>query len=1827
MDDFRSIASEEFISGSFDVGLGLERVGRWTTHKWVLFLSVLSVLGYSIAALVFAILTWYQTWDHADVMIVADGDVLILATLCASLLLLAALVGLTGTLLNSRPLLAIYALLLWPAFISLLSVGYVSYKRASFSLDRKLNMAWSKWYTDAGRAIIQDSLRCCGFSDPTHEAVYGPGFAGGCYARTLRPGCKGPLLRFERANLGSLWRAAFSAVPLHIINIIICLLCANHVTRTFGTGLLPRAYRLKLKDVKTDAKSLLEHFVSGNEKDGNEFGDAMSMRAMRYPPLMARTESSAGVRRKDKVYEYTYRDDDDVAEDLRRELSLRRDRMTRGDKEQNGKNTKSDGRTFVQVAANKWSTYNIETYRDRRIPLLSTVSVRRIEELARAKMEKLNLMNAYMYVFGSAGTCSTERFNREAFDEWRIVPHDNIREEVFFSSLHRSNRCAIETIIFGKKYSSPLFIAPIGVQGILHPDAELASARAAGSLGVPYIMSTASTRSIEEVAEANGPGNPRWYQLYWPVTHEITVSLLKRAKAAGFTALVVTLDTMNLGWRPHDLDTAYLPFAHSTGCAVGLSDPVFMKRMGLEPWPFGKHVEFPYEPKKLEKRIEEGDEDVQLRKVLGGAWLAETNSGKYRTWEDIKLLREAWDGPIILKGIQSVEDAETAVDWVDGIVVSNHGGRQVDGAVASLAAMDKIGVSEKMKAAQATGKFTVLFDSGIRTGSDIIKALALGAQGILLGRPFMYGLCLAGEEGVAEQIKSVLSDFEITLGLSGYKNIQEIQGNRGAHHRHCYFVVIALIGAAFHVGAGRARQCTMYKLSLLPVGLIALLLSTPALAQQRTTPADPFYHIAKTAQRPPEPPVCCLRPLPSIEPGPAEEVLSFEEWKAKQEQELLQKQKDGTASTKTSSRSVPSEVQKKESEAEGGPPPLEPPAPPPPQFRVPLTDRFNYASLDCSARVHYAHRSARSASNLLSSKKDKYMLSPCNTPGEDKFVVVELCEDIRIDTVQLANFEFFSGMFKDFSVSVARTYTTDPEEWTSAGTYRAKNIRGVQSFHPPASLRDFYRYIRIDFHSYYGNEFYCPVSLLRVYGLTHLEHWKWEEWEVEYRSKNEGSIRSIAATSVVVAGDHESSIKATSELQETRTAEESESRSDSSHFERTTTSIHHLSRMRCRSPTKATSELQETRTAEESESRSDSSHSERTTTSVPLAETDESLQKEATSTSSSRPDSSSLTNEVSKSFEEFSKLSFFERPDTQSLPISSPSAESIDPLESSSSTDSSTQADSSLLSLPSESASQPESSVLSYDHSSSVSSGDASRKSDSSITSVVSSTPMPTIIPHESRAVPAVTSTGESIYRTIMTRLSVLEVNSTLYLRYVEEQTRFLRDALTRLEEDVGRLEGLSKATTQSFQKIINEMDRQRRRLEREHGELQTRVDFLTDEVVLEKRLGIAQLCLLLVVLVFMALTRGSRGEPFISEISGSRRHALREWGRRQFSNFSSGEWVSKPRTESPVRMSEDFVKSPIPIRKMEHVKFPIHQGREDGDQTPRGSASHLAVPSSSKGKTPAEIRAPHPRQFVSHRPRTPTSAGFAIYTPATRSAGLLGASNSNHGMGARPRMRRASSHSTPGPVQQSLSMREGGSGGSVPKPVSAKKWAKTAHLHEIRRKSPGHSSTEAQVQLATYSSSTTPNSNVQGRPDRENSKTGDRDDEDLKHPLFTEAQVQLATYSSSTTPNSNVQGRPDRENSKTGDRGDEDLKHPLSELPLNSDDSSQPHSAREPFSVSPLQNRSRQGGGTEYDRFQHGQTCQPNANSNPKIVEIDTESDNWSDTDAVGSDVDEQFA
>ncbi|KAF8575686.1 hypothetical protein K439DRAFT_1664947 [Ramaria rubella] len=232
---------------------GVEEIGRWTEYKWCLLLSVLTVFGYAMTGLVCSILTWFGTHSLADVMWVADNDILVFITLASTLLLMTSLVGLTGTLLNSRAILAFYALLLWPSFISMLVVGYASYKREAFALDRKLNMAWSQRYDDLGRLIIQESLHCCGFYNPLHEAT----FSKNCYPRTPLPGCKGKLFQFEQDNLRMCWRLAFSLVPLHVLNIIASLLCSNHVDRRFGKGLTPRAYRLSMIDVRANADAIL----------------------------------------------------------------------------------------------------------------------------------------------------------------------------------------------------------------------------------------------------------------------------------------------------------------------------------------------------------------------------------------------------------------------------------------------------------------------------------------------------------------------------------------------------------------------------------------------------------------------------------------------------------------------------------------------------------------------------------------------------------------------------------------------------------------------------------------------------------------------------------------------------------------------------------------------------------------------------------------------------------------------------------------------------------------------------------------------------------------------------------------------------------------------------------------------------------------------------------------------------------------------------------------------------------------------------------------------------------------------------------------------------------------------------------------------------------------------------------------------------------------------------------------------------------------------------------------------------------------------------------
>ncbi|KAG6829124.1 hypothetical protein H0H92_005598 [Tricholoma furcatifolium] len=429
-----------------------------------------------------------------------------------------------------------------------------------------------------------------------------------------------------------------------------------------------------------------------------------------------------------------------------------------------------------------WSAWGLGIYQTRQGPQpLGTVVYEEIKAKAEEKLK--DYPGAFLYAAGSAGTNATERANRKGLDRFAIVPR------MLVDATARN----LETTIFGVTHPSPIFIAPIGVQGIFHGDAELATASAAGKLNIPFILSTAASRSMEEVAAANGNGH-RWYQLYWPKSNDVTLSLLQRAKKNGFSALVVTLDTTTIGWRPHDLERSYIPFGHGVGIQIGRSDPVFMERFGLQP--DQEHPKFPYDPKEKDKLFLQGDAKTRQDVLLGMEWLKETNSGHFREWDDLKFLRDNWEGPIILKGIQNVlrcspraKDAERALEYgVDGIIVSNHGGRQVDGAIPSIYALESIMKSTKIKEAQSSGKLTVLFDSGIRTGSDIIKALALGAQAVLLlppygstvGRPWVYGLAVAGEAGVDQVIRHTLADLETNLGLAGFKSLSEVQGKGDA---------------------------------------------------------------------------------------------------------------------------------------------------------------------------------------------------------------------------------------------------------------------------------------------------------------------------------------------------------------------------------------------------------------------------------------------------------------------------------------------------------------------------------------------------------------------------------------------------------------------------------------------------------------------------------------------------------------------------------------------------------------------------------------------------------------------------------------------------------------------------------------------------------------------------------------------------------------------------------------------------------------------------------------------------------------------------------------
>jgi lactate 2-monooxygenase len=382
-----------------------------------------------------------------------------------------------------------------------------------------------------------------------------------------------------------------------------------------------------------------------------------------------------------------------------------------------------------------------------------------------AKARRALSRDAYAYIAAGAGGSATVRANRAAFDRRRIVPR----------MLRDVSERDTSLELFGRRLPSPFLLAPIGVLELADDEADVAVARAAGPEGVPMVFSNQASKPMEDVAAALGD-SPRWFQLYWSSSDELVESLVRRAEACRCDAIVVTLDTMILGWRPLDLDPAFLPFLRGKGIAQYTSDPVFRKLMDEQS---GDGSDGP-QPKPTLSALKTL---LQLTKAYPDRFVSTLASGRGRaavqrfteiysrpslTWDELPFLRERTKLPILLKGVLHPDDASRAVDeGIDGIVVSNHGGRQVDGSIATLDALP--GVVDAV-----AGRAPVLLDSGVRSGADAFKALALGASAVLIGRPYVFGLAIAGEDGVREVIQNHIAELDLTMGLTGCRSVAEI---------------------------------------------------------------------------------------------------------------------------------------------------------------------------------------------------------------------------------------------------------------------------------------------------------------------------------------------------------------------------------------------------------------------------------------------------------------------------------------------------------------------------------------------------------------------------------------------------------------------------------------------------------------------------------------------------------------------------------------------------------------------------------------------------------------------------------------------------------------------------------------------------------------------------------------------------------------------------------------------------------------------------------------------------------------------------------------------
>lgn len=713
--------------------------------------------------------------------------------------------------------------------------------------------------------------------------------------------------------------------------------------------------------------------------------------------------------------------------------------------------------------------------------------------------------------------------------------------------------------------------------------------------------------------------------------------------------------------------------------------------------------------------------------------------------------------------------------------------------------------------------------------------------------------------------------------------------------------------------------------------------------KQKYSRNDPFRIFA-----PPSEPVCCLVPLPTAEPDPhpTDDLLPFEEWKARQLalSSTEPKRTDDPNGKPTAVTLAPDESAAPETtngilipvtEASNSPP-----AYPVADF-VPIQGRFNYASLDCSARVHSSHKSMKSASSILSSKKDKYLLAPCSIDNKD--IVVELCDDIRVDTVQLANFEFFSGVFKDIAISLGPTPDVRGPGWEIMGVYQAKNVRGVQTFRPFNRPHNFYRFIRIEFRTHYGKEYFCPVSLLRVYGLTQMEEWRMEEWEREWQARKYPAGLTISSEVT-----HASPIPSASSAKEAARREAQEDEVDSTEVSHDETGQDRNTTATDAFAPNHTSILSPNATAHANNS--GLAHS-RNSSSNDQGEWDEGAAGGLHSSNSSNP------------------------------------------------TD-----------VPGSANGDAHAKTGAAKHSKTRAPASASAG-----TPVLRATHVPTPVP---------SSGGESIYRTIMNRLDILERNSTLSLRYVEEQNYSVRQALRRLEEEVGRLKALAGREQQELQRSMRNVERKQAEMEKRWDLLIEQVNTLAEEVVLEKRLGIVQLCLLTTVLVFMALTRGSRAETHL--LSGMRRRVDSGLGLGR-GLYPRHRAQSKPRAgERPLAWTRQDRRSTGDIS---------HHESGDSPLTPVRSGSPPRVfgtPSSIPGRNLPRVDSRSPTRQASKGVRFPQGL---LPFPSTRPGSSSG-------------MRRSQSLSLSS-EQLAVSL------GAGRRPATGmKRLARTAHLHEVELES-----------------------------------------------------------------------------------------------------------------------------------------------------------------------------